>query len=241
MTADSRVAAAPCAPDARRVHGGRMVSAQHSTLAKAGDNSPIVYVVDDDEGMRNALRNLLRSVGFAVETFGSVHDFLDFPRKPVPSCLILDVRLPGESGLAFQQDMSRNGLRMPVLFMSGHGDIEMSVKAMKAGALNFFPKPFREQDLLDAVNDALARDSERLAAERSLASLGEAYESLTPREREVMTFVIAGLMNKQIAARMNLSEITVKIHRGQMMKKMAARSLPDLVRKAQALGVEPQR
>jgi len=132
-------------------------------------------------------------------------------------------------------------LRIPVLFMSGHGDIEMSVKAMKAGALNFFPKPFREQDLLDAVNEALARDGERLAAERSLASLGAAYESLTPREREVMAFVIAGLMNKQIAARMNLSEITVKIHRGQMMKKMEARSLPDLVRKAQALGVEPRR
>jgi FixJ family two-component response regulator len=221
--------------------GSRMISAQHPTPAKAGDDSPIVYVVDDDEGMRNALRNLLRSVGFAVETFGAVRDFLDFQRKAVPSCLILDVRLPGESGLAFQQDMTRNGLRMPVLFMSGHGDIEMSVKAMKAGALNFFPKPFREQDLLDAVNDALARDNERLAAERALASLGAAYESLTPREREVMAFVIAGLMNKQIAARMNLSEITVKIHRGQMMKKMAARSLPDLVRKAQALGVEPQR
>lgn len=218
-----------------------MVSAQHPALTKAGDDSPVVYVVDDDEAMRLALRNLLRSVGFVVETFGSVHDFLAFPRKAVPSCLILDVRLPGESGLAFQQDMTRSGLRMPVLFMTGYGDIEMSVKAMKAGALNFFPKPFRDQDLLDAVNDALARDGERLAGERSLASLSSAYESLTPREREVMSFVIGGLMNKQIAARMNLSEITVKIHRGQMMRKMAARSLPDLVRKAQALGMEPQR
>lgn len=218
-----------------------MVSVQPPTSASIRSDSPVVYVVDDDEGMRLALSNLLRSVGFGVQTFGSVRDFLAFQRAVVPSCLILDVRLPGESGLAFQQDMARSGLRMPVLFMTGYGDIEMSVKAMKAGALNFFPKPFRDQDLLDAVNEALTRDDERLAAERSLASLSSAYESLTPREREVMAFVVSGLLNKQIAARMNLSEITVKIHRGQLMKKMTARSVPDLVRKAQALGVEPQR
>ena len=216
-----------------------MVSPQHPTSAKTGGETPVVYVVDDDEAMRIALSNLLRSVGLLVEAFESVRDFLSFPKAAVPSCLILDVRLRGESGLAFQQDMARSGLQIPVLFMTGHGDIEMSVKAMKAGALNFFPKPFRDQDMLDAVTDALARDGKRLAAERSLAALRTAYDSLTPREREVMEFVISGLMNKQIAAHMNLSEITVKIHRGQVMKKMAARSVPDLVRKAEALGVEP--
>lgn len=213
----------------------------HPTSAKTGDETPIVYVVDDDESMRLALRNLLRSVGLAVETFGSVREFLSFPKAARPSCLILDVRLRGESGLAFQQEMARSGLRIPVLFMTGYGDIEMSVKAMRAGALNFFPKPFRDQDMLDAVTEALARDAERVASERSLATLRTAYDLLTPREREVMEFVISGLMNKQIAAQMNLSEITVKIHRGQVMKKMAARSVPDLVRKAEALGVEPHR
>lgn len=218
-----------------------MVSVQQVASVGTKDDSPVVYVVDDDEPMRLALRNLLRSVGFAVETFGAVRDFLVFPRRAVPSCLILDVRLPGESGLAFQQDMARSGLRMPVLFMTGYGDIEMSVKAMKAGALNFFPKPFRDQDLLDAVNEALTLDAERLSAERSVTLLRTAYELLTHREREVMAFVISGLLNKQIAARMNLSEITVKIHRGQVMKKLGARSVPDLVRMAQALGVEPLR
>ncbi|CAN7625449.1 response regulator [Trinickia sp. LjRoot230] len=218
-----------------------MVSVQHAASVGTKDDSPVVYVVDDDEPMRLALRNLLRSVGFAVETFGAVRDFLVFPRRAVPSCLILDVRLPGESGLAFQQDMASSGLRMPVLFMTGYGDIEMSVKAMKAGALNFFSKPFRDQDLLDAVNEALMLDAERLTAERSVTLLRTAYELLTHREREVMAFVISGLLNKQIAARMNLSEITVKIHRGQVMKKLGARSVPDLVRMAQALGVEPLR
>lgn len=218
-----------------------MISAQPPSSMKTGTETPVVYIVDDEESMRLALSNLLRSVGLSVEAFGSVREFLSFPKANVPSCLILDVRLRGESGLAFQQDMARAGLRIPVLFMTGYGDIEMSVKAMRAGALNFFPKPFRDQDMLDAVTEALARDGERIAAERSIASLRVAYESLTPREREVMEFVIAGLMNKQIAAQMNLSEITVKIHRGQVMKKMAARSVPDLVRKAEALGVEPHR
>jgi FixJ family two-component response regulator len=218
-----------------------MMSAGQSSSVKAGDEAPVVYVVDDDEGMRLALSSLFGSVGLAVQTFESVREFLSFPKAAAPSCLILDVRLRGESGLAFHQDMSRSGLRIPVLFMTGHGDIEMSVKAMRAGALNFFPKPFRDQDMLDAVTEAIARDSERLAAERSLEALRAAYESLTPREREVMAFVVTGLMNKQIAARMNLSEITVKIHRGQVMKKMGARSVPDLVRKAEALSAEPQR
>jgi FixJ family two-component response regulator len=203
-----------------------------------GDTS-VVYIVDDDEAMRLALGSLLRSVGRHVETFETSQEFLAFPKPDVPSCLILDVRLRGESGLAFQQEIARGGLRIPILFMTGHGDIEMSVRAMKAGALDFFPKPFRDQDMLDAVTQALARDRDRIAADQSKAALRARYESLTPREREVMGHVIAGLMNKQIASEMNLSEITVKIHRGQAMKKMESRSVADLVRKAEALDIRP--
>ncbi len=197
----------------------------------------VVYVIDDDESMRFALSGLFRSVGLHVETFGSSKDFLAFRKYEAPSCLILDVRLREESGLTFQEDVAKSNLRIPILFITGHGDIEMSVKAMKAGALDFFSKPFRDQDMLDAVAHALNRDSARLAAEESRAKLRTVYDSLTQREREVMGFVVAGLMNKQIAAAMHLSEITVKIHRGQMMKKLACRSVPDLVRKAEALGV----
>jgi FixJ family two-component response regulator len=148
---------------------------------------------------------------------------------------VLDVRLRGESGLAFQEELAKTSLRMPIVFMTGHGDIAMTVKAMKAGAVDFLAKPFRDQDMLDAVSSALARDAERLAAEQSIASLCLAYESLTPREREVMDYVVTGMLNKQIASAMNLSEITVKIHRGQVMRKMGARSVADLVRKAEAL------
>ena len=218
-----------------------MVIGQHSLSPNDERRMSVVYVLDDDERMRLALRNLLRSAGLHVETFASSREFLAFPKLDAPSCLILDIRLRGESGLAFQHEMTRSGLRMPVLFMTGYGDIEMSVTAMKAGALDFFPKPFRDQDMLDAVTAALARDGQRLASEHALAALRSTYELLTPREKEVMAFVVSGLMNKQIAAQMNLSEITVKIHRGQLMKKMAARSVPDLVRKAEALGVEPYR
>ena len=202
---------------------------------------PVVYVVDDDEAIRHAVESLLRSVGLRVETFETSQEFLDFPKYEVPSCLILDVRLRGESGLAFQEQVAKTGIRMPIVFITGHGDIEMSVKAMKAGAVDFFTKPFRDQDMLDAVSNALARDGERLAAEQSTATLRAAYNSLTPREREVMGYVVAGLMNKQIAAELNLSEITVKIHRGQVMKKMAARSVAELVHSAETLGVEPRR
>ncbi|KWN74435.1 response regulator transcription factor [Burkholderia ubonensis] len=214
----------------------------HSTSTQGSRNrkEPIVYVVDDDEAMRLALGGLLRSVGLHVETFESSQDFLAFPKADAPSCLILDVRLRGESGLAFQEHIAKSGVRMPIVFMTGHGDIAMTVKAMKAGAVDFFAKPFRDQDMLDAVANALARDGERLAAEQSIAALRAAYDSLTPREREVMGFVVAGLMNKQIASELNLSEITVKIHRGQVMKKMAARSVADLVRKSESLGVNPQ-
>jgi FixJ family two-component response regulator len=198
-----------------------------------------VYVVDDDEALRVALSALLRSVGLRVETFASSREFLAFPKYDAPSCLILDVRLRGESGLAFQEEVAKSALRMPIVFMTGHGDIAMSVKAMKAGALDFFAKPFRDQDMLDAVAHALARDRERLSAEQSIAALRTSYDSLTSREKQVMEFVVAGMLNKQIAAEMNLSEITVKIHRGQAMKKMAARSVADLVRKAEALGIKP--
>lgn len=218
-----------------------MVIGQHSPSPGDERRASVVYVIDDDESMRLALCDLLRSGGLHVETFGSSREFLAFPKLDAPSCLVLDIRLHGESGLAFQQELARSGLRMPVLFMTGYGDIEMSVRAMKAGALDFFPKPFRDQDMLDAVTAALARDGERLANEHALAGLRSTYASLTPREKEVMAFVVSGLINKQIAAQMNLSEITVKIHRGQLMKKMAARSLPDLVRKAEALGVVPYR
>ncbi|MBP0596117.1 response regulator transcription factor [Paraburkholderia sp. LEh10] len=201
---------------------------------------PVVYVVDDEESMRFALGNLFRSVGLRVETFESSVDFLGFPKCDVPSCLILDVRLRGENGLALQEHVAKSGLRMPVVFMTGHGDIPMTVQAMKAGAVDFFSKPFRDQEMLDAVCNALARDGERLATEQSIATLRVAYDSLTPREREVMGFVVAGLMNKQIAFKVNLCEITVKMHRSHLMRKMAARTLADLVKKSVTLGVNAQ-
>ncbi|WP_342245915.1 response regulator transcription factor [Pseudomonas sp. OTU5201] len=220
-----------------------MSSWSHSTTTQAPTDhkDPVVYVVDDDESMRVALDGLLRSIGLRVETFESSQDFLAFPKQDVPSCLILDVRLRGESGLALQEQFEKSGVCMPIVFMTGHGDIAMTVKAMKAGAVDFLAKPFRDQDMLDAVAAALARDGERLTAERSNATLRAAYDSLTVREREVMGFVVAGLMNKQIAAELNLSEVTVKVHRGQVMKKLAARSVADLVRKSEALDIRPPR
>jgi FixJ family two-component response regulator len=199
----------------------------------------MVYVVDDDASMREAVSMLLRSVGLRVELFASAQEFLAFPRPDVPSCLILDVRLKGQSGLAVQEQIAAGELRVPIIFMTAHGDIAMSVKAMKAGAMDFLAKPFRDQDMLDAEASALGKDEERREADRSVADLRRRYASLTPREREVMAFVASGLMNKQIAAEMNLSEITVKIHRGQAMKKMESRSLADFVLKAEALGVKP--
>ncbi|MGF6933485.1 FixJ family two-component response regulator [Paraburkholderia sp. UCT70] len=208
--------------------------------ADAGSNASaaMVYVVDDDESMRDAVSNLLRSVGLNVETFGSAQEFLAFDMPDVPSCLVLDVRLKGQSGLAVQEQMSASQLGMQIVFMTAHGDIAMTVKAMKAGAKDFLAKPFRDQDMLDAVAHALASDEKRLATSRSVADLRRCYDSLTTRERQVMAFVAAGLMNKQIAGEMNLSEITVKIHRGQAMRKMGARSLADFVLKAEALGIK---
>ncbi|RDV00301.1 response regulator transcription factor [Trinickia dinghuensis] len=217
-----------------------LVSDQTPAGGAAQERRPIVYVLDDDESMRLALSSLFRSIGLHVETFESSQTFLSFPKGETPSCLVLDVRLRGESGLAFQEELARSCLRMPIVFITGHGDIAMTVKAMKAGAVDFLAKPFRDQDMIDAVSNALTRDAERLAAEQSIASLCAAYDLLTPREREVMEFVVTGMLNKQIASELNLSEITVKIHRGQVMRKMGARSVADLVRKAEALRAKPQ-
>jgi FixJ family two-component response regulator len=200
-------------------------------------SSAMVYVVDDDPSMRDAVTMLLRSEGLQVRAFASAQEFLAFPMLDVPSCLVLDVRLKGQSGLAVQEHIAAANLSLPIIFMTAHGDIAMSVRAMKAGAMDFLAKPFRDQDMLDAVAQALARDEERRGSGRALADLRERYALLTPREREVMAFVASGLMNKQIAAEMALSEITVKIHRGQAMKKVESRSLADFVLKAEALGL----
>ncbi|CAN7796185.1 response regulator transcription factor [Paraburkholderia hospita] len=200
----------------------------------------VVYIVDDDESIRSVLIGLFRSVGLHAETFESVKDFLAFTKEDAPSCLILDVRLRGESGLAFQDEAHRCGVHMPILFVTAYGDIEMTVRAMKAGALDFFAKPFRDQDMLEAVAHALKRDTERRESEHALVAVRELYDSLTHREREVMKLVVAGMLNKQIAYELHLSEITVKIHRAQVMQKMASRSLPDLVRKAAALEIRPR-
>jgi len=199
------------------------------TAETAATEGPVIYVVDDDKGVRLALAALMRSVRLRVETFESPEEFLRFPRSAGPGCLILDVRLRGKSGMTFHQEIVNSGMRIPVVFITGHGDIEMGVKAMKAGAQDFFA----------AVALAGARDSERLAAEAALSGLRASYQSLSPREKEVMGFVLSGLLNKQIASEMNLSEITVKVHRGQVMRKMNARSMPDLVRKAESLGIAP--
>jgi FixJ family two-component response regulator len=199
--------------------------------------APIVFVVDDDESVREALRSLFRSVSLRVETFGSAAHFLRSKLPDVVSCLVLDVRLPGVSGLDFQAELAKANIHIPVIFMTGHGDIPMSVQAMKAGAVDFLTKPFRDQDMLDAVAAAIERDRSRRKDEQRLSDVRARFDSLTEREREVMGLVTAGLMNKQIAGELGLSEITVKIHRGHVMRKMAVRSLADLVRMAELLGV----
>ena len=196
-----------------------------------------VFVVDDDQSVRDALSSLLRSVGLRVETFASAAEFLKSKLPNVASCLVLDVRLPGVSGLDFQVELAKADIRIPIIFITGHGDIPMTVKAMKAGAVDFLTKPFRDQDMLDAVATAIERDRKRREDETAAADLRAHFEALTPREREVMAFVTAGLMNKQVAAEMGVSEITVKIHRGHTMRKMGAKSLADLVRMAELLGV----
>jgi len=202
---------------------------------------PIVFVVDDDLSMRVALINLFRSMGLGVEVFGSSSELLETKLPDVVSCLVLDIRLPGVSGLDFQTRLAEAGIDIPIVFMTGHGDIPMSVRAMKAGAVDFLTKPFRDQDMLDAVTRALERDRKRRGDEKAVLQLRLQFESLTPREREVIALVTAGLMNKQIAAELGVSEITVKIHRGHVMRKMKAKSLADLVRMAEMLGVRRER
>jgi FixJ family two-component response regulator len=198
---------------------------------------PIVFVIDDDASVRNALSNLFRSVGLRVQVFGSAPEFLQSKLADAPSCLVLDIRLPGPSGLDFQAELAKANIHIPIIFMTGHGDIPMTVQAMKAGAVDFLSKPFRDQDMLDAVATAIERDRKRREGEQVTHDLRARFGSLTPREREILALVAAGLMNKQIAAEIDLAEITVKIHRGRVMKKLGARSLADLVRMAEALGV----
>lgn len=196
---------------------------------------PAVVIVDDDPGVREALGSLLRSVGLDVQLLASVPEFLTSSRSRGPTCLVLDVRLPGKSGLDFQRELAAANVDIPIIFITGHGDIPMSVQAMKGGAIEFLTKPFRDQELLDAVQLGLARDGARRDKERSIAGLRERFESLTAREREVMIGVVKGQLNKQIAGDIGLSEITVKVHRGQMMRKMKATSVPDLARMADKL------
>ncbi len=201
------------------------------------EEAPIVFVVDDDSAARAAVKSLLDSVGLRVETFGSPREFLDYARPDAPACMVLDVRLPGVSGLDFQRELAARKIAIPIIFITGHGDIPMTVEAMKAGAVEFLTKPFRGQVLLDAIQKALERDRGVRAEESQARELRALEATLTPREREVLQYVISGLLNKQIAAALGTSERTVKIHRGQAMRKMGADSLPDLVRMAGRLGI----
>jgi FixJ family two-component response regulator len=199
------------------------------------DEQPVVFVVDDDASMRAALSDVMRSVGLEVQTFPSAQDFLRSKLPDTPGCLVLDVRLPGQSGLDFHRSLADSGIDLPVVFITGHGDVPMSVQAMKAGAVDFLTKPFRDQDLLDAVQAAIKRDRVRRQRVTGVADLDERYQSLTQRERDIMALVVVGRLNKQIAAELGLAEVTVKAHRGQIMHKMGAKSLPELVRMADRL------
>jgi FixJ family two-component response regulator len=207
-----------------------------STPGLTGIEEPIVLVVEDDASMRRALSNLFQSVGLEVELFGSASEMLKSQLPDVSSCLVLDVRLPGLSGLDFQTELAKANIQIPIIFMTGHGDIPMTVRAMKGGAVDFLTKPFREQDMLDAVLAAIERDRKRREAEKILVDLQTRFEALSSRQREILAGVSSGLMNKQIAAQLGLAEITVKIHRGHIMRKMGAKSLADLVKRAEALG-----
>jgi len=205
----------------------------------APEISPIVFVVDDDAAVRRSLDSLIRSVALRVQTFASAQEFLRHPLPETPACLVLDIRMPGRSGLDLQADLAGMPRALPIIFITGHGDIPMSVRAMKAGAVEFLTKPFRHQELLDAIHQAIERDSAVLKRRAELAELDARYEQTTPREREVMRLVIAGFMNKQIAAQLGTTEITVKTQRRSIMKKMQVASVADLVRLAEKLGVKP--
>jgi FixJ family two-component response regulator len=202
---------------------------------------PTVFVIDDDKAIRSAIKNLLESMGLRVEAFSSPREFLKAEHKGKPGCLVLDVRLPGASGLDFQHELATADIKVPVIFITGHGDIPMSVQAMKAGAVDFLTKPFRDQDLLDAIQKAIGQDQARRQHETEGVDTRNRFNSLTPREREVMSLVVAGLLNKQVAAQLGTSETTAKIHRGQVMRKMQAHSLPDLVRMSERLGIPSQK
>lgn len=201
---------------------------------------PIVFVIDDDASVRESLRNLLESVGLHAELFDSTQAFLDFRRPDTPSCLVLDVRLPGLTGLEFQNELLKLGIPVPIIFITGHGDIPMSVRAMKLGAVEFLTKPFRDQDLLEAVRVALEKDRGHRRDQKALASLQALFDSLTAREKEVIGLISAGLSNKQIATAMGISDATAKVHRANVMRKMEVRSLAELVRMADLLGVGEQ-
>ncbi len=218
-----------------------LVAVPLSQRALAMTEQPTVIIVDDDPGIREALGSLIRSVGVQAKALASVPEFLNEGRPDGPTCLVLDVRLPGRSGLDFQRELSAANIHVPIIFITGHGDIPMSVQAIKGGAIEFLTKPFRDQDLLDAIHLGLARDRAWLENEKAIVALRARFETLTPREREVMALVVTGRLNKQIAYDIGISEITVKVHRGQVMRKMKAASLPDLARMADKLNVTAEK
>ena len=214
-----------------------MRAGAHTTSPPSSAEDAIVFVVDDDPLVRGALSSLFRSVGLRVEAYASATELLQSPLPGAPSCLVVDIRLPRLSGLDLQAELRSSGVMIPIVFITGHGDIPMSVKAMRAGAINFLTKPFRDQEMLDAVREALDRDRRRLSEVKSNSDEQARFASLTPRQREIMALVTSGLMNKQIAAKIGIAEMTVKIHRGHVMRKMQTRSLAELVLIAQRLGI----
>ena len=227
------------APEEGSKAGAALAAGERERVMKEQPEAQsIVFVIDDDVSVREALKSLFRSVGMRVEAFSSTAEFLKHRRPEATACLVLDIRMPGVSGLDFQVELAKAGIRIPVIFITGHGDIPMSVRAMKAGAVEFLTKPFREQDLLDAVQIGLEHDRAQRSLDKTIGEVRTNFETLTPREQEVIGFVTAGLMNKQIAAELSVSEVTVKVHRGNVMKKMGAHSIADLVRMADALGIQ---